>query len=470
MSETLNEEDSRARRFWSTLGVVRRRWWVVAVCALAFGVLTLGLSLLQVPKYESTATLYVTAPSDTNAASAAYQGSLASQQRVTSYVKLVTSDVVLTNAVTESALDITVDEARDALSANASVNTVLLSVSAVTADPVRSSVLANSVASSLSDYIKTLERPDGGMTPLAKVTVVSAATPPSAPSSPSIVRNTVAAVGVGGLLGILVVFAMARLDNRVRDEGDLAAAVGAPVLSAVPADKLLSESHVLDFSRGGSAAAEDFRRLRVNLSFVSVDSPVSTIVVTSASEGEGKTTVSLNLASALAESGEAVVLVDADLRRPMVASRLGLNGDVGVTDVLSGRLSIVDVVQRVESSGLSVITSGRSAPNPVELLGSRKAQDFLRQLRESFSYVIVDVPPVLPVTDAAVVSQYADGVLFVSRSGVASRHAVAEAAGLLRTANVRVLGALLNGSLGRASYYGNGYYGVHPEVARTVAD
>lgn len=467
MSEALSEEDSRLRKFWSTLDVVRSRWWVIAVSSLGCAVLALGVSLVQTPMYESTATLYVTAPSDTNAASAAYQGSLASQQRVTSYVKLVTSDVVLTDAVRNSGLDISVDEARDSLSASASVNTVLLSVTAATADPVRSSVLANSVASSLSSYIKTLERPDGGLTPLAKLTVVSAATAADDPTSPNLLRYVVAAVGAGGLLGILVVLVLARLDNRIRDEADLASAVGVPVLSAVPAEKSLSEKYVLDFSRGGSPAAEAFRRLRANMSFVNVDDPVRTIVVTSAIEGEGKTTVSLNLACALAEAGETVVLVDADLRRPMVARRLGLNGDVGVTDVLSGRLGIVDVLQHLPSSGLQVVCSGRTAPNPVELLGSLKAQEFLRQLRDSFSYVVVDVPPVLPVTDAAVVSQYTDGLLFVSRSGVASLRAVSEAVGLLKTANVDVIGALLNDVSDRASYYGASYYGAQADTPGT---
>jgi capsular exopolysaccharide synthesis family protein len=245
----------------------------------------------------------------------------------------------------------------------------------------------------------------------------------------------------------------------VRAVEDVEGALDRAVLASVPTDSSLEERGVLDFSVGGSPTAEVYRKLRTNLAFVRVDSPVRRLVVTSASQSEGKTTTAINLAAALAESGNHVVLVDADLRRPAVGSRLGANQSIGFTDYLLGRASIDDLIQESGQQNLAVLTSGPLPPNPAELLGSQRAREAVDLLSERYDYVVIDTAPVLPVTDAVVTARWADGVLLVARSGTTRRRDVSDAMAQLSAARVDVLGAVLNYVPARESAYGYGYYG-----------
>ena len=175
-----------------------------------------------------------------------------------------------------------------------------------------------------------------------------------------------------------------------------------------------------------------------------VHEPARVIAVTSALQGEGKTTLSCNLAIALAEAGWRVLLVDADLRRPKVADYLGLDGGVGLTDVLVGDVQVGDVVQRWGENSLLVLPSGSAPPNPSELLGSKAMADLLLALRESADIVVIDTAPLLAVTDGVVVAVQADGALLVTQQGRTSRTQVAAAARSLHSVSVRLLGCVLN--------------------------
>jgi capsular exopolysaccharide synthesis family protein len=183
---------------------------------------------------------------------------------------------------------------------------------------------------------------------------------------------------------------------------------------------------------------------RTNLRFVDVQEPARIIAVTSALQGEGKTTLSCNLAITLAEAGWRVLLVDADLRRPRVAEYLGFEAVLGLTDVLLGDVQVGDVVQRWGDRSLLVLPSGSAPPNPSELLGSKAMADLLLVLRESADIVIIDTAPLLAVTDGVVVAVQADGALLVTQQGRTSRSQVAAAARSLHSVSVRLLGCVLN--------------------------
>ncbi|WP_302476614.1 polysaccharide biosynthesis tyrosine autokinase [Gordonia rubripertincta] len=434
---------------------LRDRWYYVVLPGLILGVCAMALSLLMTPVYSASATMYVTSGDDSNV-QAAYQGSLASQQRIASYAQLASSDAVISNAVSESRKSISSEDVRKKLSTSWDPDTVLLNVTVEDSDRSVAVVLANSVAASLQDYVESLETPAGGGSPMAKLTTVTPAVEPSVPVSPGIEKNTLIGVAVGLLFGLLAVMFASRLTNRIQTPADVVEVTESPVLAVVPRFPSAADSPV-SFGAGSSPASEAYRRLRTNLSFIGVDSPHRRFAVTSALEGEGKTTTAVNLAVCLSEVGYKVVVVDADLRRPMVAVRLGVNPDIGFTDFLSGRAALEDVLQSTSFSGVDALAGGQIPPNPAELLTSQKASEGINSLSSLYDYVIVDTPPVLPVTDAVIASRLVDGVIVVVRSGASRRPDLESMLSHLGRANAAVVGVVLGDAQSRAGYYANSY-------------
>ncbi|OLT52714.1 hypothetical protein BJF89_04405 [Corynebacterium sp. CNJ-954] len=253
-------------------------------------------------------------------------------------------------------------------------------------------------------------------------------------------------------------------DNRIRDRRQIADIVGAPAIGTISTSDNLSGSagsHVLDFAAAPVIAAEQFRELRTNLRFLDVDNPPTVIAVTSGMPGEGKSTLATNLALALADDGERVCLVDADLRRPRVADYLGgdLQSEVGLSTVLSGAAGVDDIVQESGRDGLTVVTSGPQPPNPAELLGSRRFRDVLTDLDARYDYVIVDASPVIPVTDAALVSSAVDGLILAVSHGDTTVDQLTRTTSNLTQVGAHVLGTVFTmtpKSEGKG-YYRNGY-------------
>jgi len=201
-----------------------------------------------------------------------------------------------------------------------------------------------------------------------------------------------------------------------------------------------------------SVAAEAYRMLRTNLQFAGVNGELQVLMVTSADSGEGKTTTACNLAAVMAQAGRRVLLLDADLRRPSVHHSFGLSNRTGLSSLLIREVEVVDAVQEA-LVGLDVIPSGPVPPNPAEMLGSVRMQELLIELKGRYEVVIVDTPPLLPVTDAQVLAAAADGVLLVLRSGRVHRDHARRAKTLLEQAGANVVGAVLNGQRQRGARY-----------------
>ncbi|WP_241549100.1 polysaccharide biosynthesis tyrosine autokinase [Gordonia alkanivorans] len=451
------------------LAVCKRDWWIVGLGACVCAVAALGYSMLQVPVYQAASTLYVTSGSDANTVSA-YQGSLASQQRVASYANLVRQDAVIGEALRAQGLSMSPTAAKDAVSAAAVPDTVLLTVSARDVDPATAQALAAGVVNALTAYVVNLESPVAGGDPLAKLTVVSPSQLASEPVSPRTLRNVLLGALFGAFVALLMVVVRARFDTRVRDSAELEAQSGVSVLTVVPANTKLQTEVSQRNDQNDPISAEAFRRLRSNLMFVNVDSPARVLMVTSARQGEGKTTTVVNLARSLAEAGERVVVIDADLRRPNVAKTLGLTGDVGLSEYLRDGQGLAELVQQSAIPNVDVLSSGRRPPNPAELLSSVRLREVLDQLRESYDYVLLDTPPALPVTDPAVLARAVDGVVVVVRAGKTRSSDLANALRELANAKATILGAVLNGIEVGKNQYGYYYYYGGPVVAPTSGE
>ncbi|HLO02844.1 MAG TPA: CpsD/CapB family tyrosine-protein kinase [Symbiobacteriaceae bacterium] len=205
----------------------------------------------------------------------------------------------------------------------------------------------------------------------------------------------------------------------------------------------------------GAIASEAYRVLRTNLQFMGLDKPVKTILVTSATPTEGKTTTAINLAVAFAQTGAKVLLIDADLRRPTVAKVLGLDNWTGLTPALISQEGPENFVQVTGITGLTVLSSGPIPPNPAELLGSGRMERLLEHVAEAFDVVIIDTPPLLAVTDAAVLAPKVDGVLMVVRAGEVERAKVLRAKEALTAVKANLLGVVLTDVTTKD---GEGYY------------
>ena len=212
-----------------------------------------------------------------------------------------------------------------------------------------------------------------------------------------------------------------------------------------------------------SPISEQFRTLRTNINFMAIDHPIKTLALTSANASEGKSTVTDNLAIVWAQTGQKVLLVDADLRRSTLHRTFNLDNREGLTTILTSRAHTIDLNTIIQPSGidnLSLLPSGPTPPNPAELLSSQRMKDFLKAARERYDMVIVDVPPMLVVTDTQVISRNLDAVVLVVKQGQTQKLGAKRAVELLKMAHANLLGYVMNDvvSDGSAGYgYGYGY-------------
>jgi len=264
------------------------------------------------------------------------------------------------------------------------------------------------------------------------------------PVAPKPLRN----LGLGLLLGLLVGVGLAvlreRLDTTVKSNAVLTELTSAPTLGTVVFDPSAKRAPLVAQAGGRSPRSEAFRQLRTNLQFINVDQPPRVVVVTSSVPDEGKSSTAVNLAMSIAQAGRTVLLVEGDLRRPRAAEYLGLEGAVGLTNVLVGQVGVDDVLQPWGVGGLWVLPSGSIPPNPSELLASQNMIELLDSLRTRFDVVVIDSPPLLPVTDGAVTAARADGALLVVRYGSTTRAQVSAAAAALHAVDAKLLGCVMN--------------------------
>lgn len=441
------------------LRAVRRHWWLT-VSAVLLGVgAGVGVTAMTPPEYAASVTFFV--GTQTKGVSDAYQGGLFSQQRIKSYADLLTSDRLAQAVVGRESQARSASQLQAAITATPVPDTVLLQATVTDRNRNRAVVLTRAVADAFVDLVQTLETPPGGSSPTVWVEVVAGPTLADGPVAPQPVRNVGLGLAVGLLLGIGAAVLREVLDTSVKSASSLAELTGSPVLSSVPVDSRARKDPLIVAGSAGSVRAEALRQLRTNLQFVNVDEPARTLVVTSAVPGEGKSTTACNLAIVFAEAGKRVVLVDADLRRPRLAEYLGVDGTVGVTNVLAGQATVDDALQEWGTSGVFVLPSGSVPPNPSELLGSRNMASLLESLRGGFDMVIVDTPPLLPVTDGALAATLVDGTVLVFRCGKTSAAQVRSASEALAAVDAKVLGSVLN-MTPRKGEAGYAYYGYEP--------
>ncbi|MGY2083199.1 polysaccharide biosynthesis tyrosine autokinase [Blastococcus sp. SYSU DS0539] len=439
--------------FRDTIAAFRAGWFLPVIGLLLGGAAGAGMAMLMTPTYTSSTQLFVTS-TDATTTTAAFQGSQFSQNRVVSYVQLLTSERLAIEVIEAGGFDLTPDQVQNRIEASVVPDTTVLDIVVTDTSPERAQELAAAVAAEFAALVDEVEATtttptDPEVEPVTtvpvKVTVLDSPEVPEEPTDPNLYSNIAVGLLIGLLVGLALAYARVRMDRSVRDGKVAAAAAGAPLIGTITRDRHLEREHVLDrWSRSGNA--ESFRQLRTNLQFLNVDEPPRVIMVSSAVAAEGKSTLAANLAITLAEGGHRVTLVEADLRHPRVTKYLGLVDGAGLTSILSGAAELDDVLQPYgEGRGsLSVLAAGSIPPNPSELLASVQLRTLVDRLRAANDFVIVDTPPLLPVSDGSAVAVVMDGVLLSVRQGKTRRDELEEARAILDRVGARTLGVVLN--------------------------
>ena len=440
------------------LRVLQRSWILIAGIVLVAVAASSTYAILQTPLFQASTKVYVSAAQSATTAEL-QQGNNFTQQAVKTYADLVSTPIVLDPVIAQYALNETSDELAKSVTATAPLDTTIIEITVTSDSAADAATIANAVAASFATNVPALvpEAADG--TAQVKISSVKAATPPLRPTSPNVPLNVALGLIVGLLIGLGVAFLREALDNRVRSQRDTELITTAPVLGAIFFDPRAAERPLVVHVDPKSPQAESYRSMRTNLQFLEFGDLPHTFVITSSVASEGKSSVSSNLAIALADADSSVIVIDADLRRPRLASYLGLEGAVGLTDVLIGRVELADALQQWGDREMYVLPAGSIPPNPSELLGGPAMKKLIATLETEFDTVIIDAPPLLPVTDAAILAKATRGAIVVASAGKVHKAQLRSAIGILDNVGATVLGLVLTMLPTRgADAYGYGHY------------
>jgi len=486
--------------------VLRRKWWVVGLALLGLAAGS-AIPLTQAKQYLATAQVLVQSATGPGSLSATPQQ--VTPTEVQTMLQLVTSAAVV-NAVRHQL------GSAPAVQASEVAQTNVLSITAISPVPATAAKVANTYARQFvtsqqvaalrsatnaetelkaqiratSEQIKALRRSGrsasqvnavinqqavlqvqlsqlevNGANAASALTVVTPAVAPTAPSSPKPVQDALLGLIAGLILGLAAVFLRDSLDDAVSSKETAEQLTGTPVLAAVPmvsSWRKRDRPLVVTLARPASPAAEAYRSLRTSLQFARQEHELRTILVTSPAAAEGKTSTLANLGAVFAQAGQRVLMVSCDLRRPRLGQFFGIDERAGLTTAILGEDSIENLIQPAPGTeGLWVLPSGPPPPNPAELLNGARAQEIFARLRAAFDLVLIDSPPVLPVTDAVVLSKDMDATLLIVAAYRTRAGDLQRAREKLAQVNARMVGVVLNEATKQATGYYGGLYGRH---------
>jgi capsular exopolysaccharide synthesis family protein len=419
------------------LAALRRHRWIFALCVLA----GLGGGIYHVSSaakvYRATSSTVISIPTGQGIQDA-LAGAQLSRQLLGTYSQVATSRKVAERVVQSLGLPESAEDMRAKISAVAEDNTYLIDVSARDEDPVRAASIADAAALALAAEVSELE---SNKNDPVRAQLLDRAIVPVAPESPRPKRDVAAGLMLGLLAGGSLLVLIEALDRTIKLPAQGTTAFDAPLLGVV--SKRRGGLGLVAATDMRSPEAEAIRAIRTSVRFLDPDHHLQVLLVTSPSEGSGKTTLAANLAISMASGGERVLLIDADLRRASLTELLGLERSVGVSTVIVRTSQLDDSIVQWQDF-IDVLPAGVHPPNAAELLGSEAMAQVLQTVAGRYDMVVIDAPPVLPVTDPVVLSTQADGVIMVVRYGRTSRGGAAEASRRLVAVGARVAGFVLN--------------------------
>lgn len=433
------------------LRMLRGRWLLIVLVGLLGTAIGLAVATTRPLEYTAQADVFVTVTSGQSTGDLA-QGSTFSQDQARNFAAIVPREIVLSPVIEELGLATTLAELRKNVEADVPLNTSLITIRATDHDPVMAASIANSIASNLSEAVKSLTPTVNDIkgAPVRADTIESASVPEK-PSAPAVPLFALLGLLAGLVLAIGYLVVVELMVAKVNTVEDLEAITHTSVLASIPRDRKVSKHPIAVTALPLSLRAENIRQVRTALKFLP-GSANHVFALTSSISGEGKSTTSANIAAAFAAEGASTCLVEADLRRPRLESLLDLTGGPGLSDIIVGRSRIEDTMQTWGPDNLQVILAGTVPPNASELLGSARGQDALAAIAQKFDVTIVDTPPLTAVTDAAIIGRKFGGVVLVVGGGRVHASELRQAMATLAVADVPIHGVVLNLAKGASTH------------------
>lgn len=421
------------------------RHWVAIVVFVVLGTSAAFLYAQTIPPTYRSLTSVIVVPERGTSSSELVQGSTYVQSLVQSYSALAQSPLVLQPVIDDLALSSTPQQLARRMTVQPQVDTVIIDIAVIDESPQQAQAIAAGVGEELASAVPDVSPTGEDGQAAVRMSTIAPATLPAVAVGPR--RNLMLAAGaaIGGALGVgWALFRFIRSQRMITRDTALDE-LGIPVLGEVATFPRYEDIATMMMDQPDGSTAESFRALAANLAVTSSHGTPRAVLVTSASPGEGKSSVSVGLASLLAETGRKVLLIDADLRLPTIARLTQLEGAVGLTTVTLGDIPLDEATQPWGLHDLDVLTSGAVQSNPGHLLSSGRLRRVLEQAKEQYDHVVVDTAPVLDVSDAVWLAPLVDGVLLVTRDGRSRRKDLAAAVDKVSQTSTPVLGLVLNG-------------------------
>ena len=421
------------------LQMIKRRWIFGVIVLLASLGVTGGLVHSAVPVYSASMTAIG------NAASAG--DSVGNGSKLGVVARVATAPSVLQPVIDKLGLNMTVQKLASSLTASSDENG-FITITAQSTNPKMAADIANSVYASLVQQIQNDSYASSKNDRLSNVelSIVSQAETPSTPVSPNVKKMWFEGILAGVVLGLMVIVVVDLADRRISQAEDVQRIMHTPIISNIPKTDVFKGTSPVVIANPAGIAAGTIRRLAMNLDFITPDktSMSNITVVTSDDMNEGKTTVAVNLASAIAEKGRRVLLVDTDLRRPSVDASLGINGKIGLAHVLAGKTSLETAIQKYWKPNFHVLPAGEQQANPSILINSQAMHTFLAKAAEHYDSVIVDCAPMNVTTDAAMFTKAGGTMLLVVAQNVSTKKGLKEVATELELVGAEPSGVVFN--------------------------
>ena len=493
------------RRYFALL----RQWaWLLVLAVVLTGGAAFLVSRNMSPVYQASTIIMIDQAPDSRLSE--YQAVLTSQSLLSTYARMLTARPVLEEVILRLGIPEDVEELSKNLSIQPVRDTQLIQLEVENSDPRLAAQIANTIVEVFTEYNTSLQEAryakskqglEAQIDPLdqqiqimnealaaledtpenqaerehlttvlsqyrqtyaflvqsfedirvreaqatTEIVQIEQAVPPQDPARPRVLVNTLLAAVVGFILAIGTIFLIEALDDTIKSPEEINWLYGLPVLGFIKAHQTVDGGPVT-LEQPQSPVTESFRSLRTNIQYASVDNPIRTLLITSASSDVGKTTISTNLAIVMAQGDRQVVLVDSDLRCPKVHQILHLQNREGLSGLFVQKdIELDDALQQSQIPELHIMTSGGIPPNPSELLSSEKMSAILERAHDLADIVVIDSAPILSATDTSVMSRYADGVLIVIKPGVSKRSSVKHALEQLKHVDAKILGVVFNG-------------------------
>lgn len=428
------------------VGVLKAYWKMILVITLCATILSGFISFFVVkPQYDASTKIFI--GKEGEGEEAYDEGDIAMYQKLTkTYIEIIKTRDLIEKSLDKGDSGLTVNQVLGGLTVINVEDTQIIEIKFRYKDPVVAKEILESITEEIIEVSNNLVLN-------GSIRVVDHVRVPNTSVSPNKKMNVLLSFFLGIFISVAIAFLREYMDNTYKNAEQLEQDLETPVIGSIPMRKGGKANEYILETSASSMAMENYRALRTNIQYSSIDRKFKVLIITSSDHGEGKTTISGNLALCLAAEERKVILLDCDLRTPSIHKAFGLSNDIGLSDVVVEKAPISMAMQDF-SNNLTILTSGKLPPNPADILGSNAMVEVLEKLKEDFDYLVIDTPPIQAFADAQILSTKADGTILVVRAEKTHKDLVYNTLNLIKKVNSKVIGIVINGlEVEKNNYY-----------------